>query len=137
MIRYLLDTNVISELRKVRPRGAVVAWLETLRVEQIFISAVTIGELQAGVELTRRQDAGKARELEMWLDPVVASSALLPMNDACFREWARLMAGKSNALREDAMIGATARVQGLSVATRDEKDFKHLGVDIFNPFKFH
>ena len=63
MIRYLLDTNVISELRKTKPHGAVVAWLETLRVEQIFLSAVTMGELQAGVELTRRRDAAKAHEL--------------------------------------------------------------------------
>jgi predicted nucleic acid-binding protein len=57
------------------------------------------------------------------------------MDHICFREWSRLMAGKSEALREDAMIGATARVHGLTVATRDEKDFRHLGVEIINPFK--
>jgi predicted nucleic acid-binding protein len=133
--RYLLDTNIISELRKSRPHGTVVAWLETLRVEQIFLSAVTMGELQAGVELTRRQDVRKAQELEAWLNSVEASFAVLPMDHTCFREWSRLMAGKSEALREDAMIGATARVHGLTVATRDEKDFRHLGVEIINPFK--
>jgi predicted nucleic acid-binding protein len=131
----LLDTNIISELRKSRPHGTVVAWLETLRVEQIFLSAVTMGELQAGVELTRRQDVRKAQELEAWLNSVEASFAVLPMDHTCFREWSRLMAGKSEALREDAMIGATARVHGLTVATRDEKDFRHLGVEIINPFK--
>jgi predicted nucleic acid-binding protein len=135
--RYLLDTNVISELRKTRPHGAVVAWLETLRVEQIFLSAVTMGELQTGVELTRRQDAIKASELESWLTSVEMSFAFVPMDPACFREWSRLMAGKPDALREDAMIAATARVHGFDVATRDEKDFKHLGVEILNPFKFH
>lgn len=135
MTRYLLDTNIISELRKSRPHGTVVAWLETLRVEQIFLSAVTMGELQAGVELTRRQDVRKAQELEAWLNSVEASFAVLPMDHTCFREWSRLMAGKSEALREDAMIGATARVHGLTVATRDEKDFRHLGVEIINPFK--
>jgi hypothetical protein len=134
--RYLLDTNVISELRKTRPHGGVVAWLETLDVEQILLSAVTMGELQAGVELTRGQDAAKASEIESWLTLVERSFAFVPMDPACFREWSRLMAGKPDALREDAMIAATARVHGFMVATRDEKDFRHLGVQIINPFKF-
>jgi len=133
--RYLLDTNVISELRKTRPHGAVVAWLETLRAEQIFLSAVTMGELQTGVELTRGQDLAKANEIEIWLTSVEMSFAFIPMDSACFREWSRLMAGKPDSLREDGMIAATARVHGLTVATRDEKDFKHLGVEIVNPFK--
>jgi predicted nucleic acid-binding protein len=134
--RFLLDTNVISELRKIKPHGAVVAWMETLRVEQIFLSAVTMGELQDGVELTRGQDPAKAREIESFLTSVELSFAFVPMDSACFREWSLLMAGKPDALREDAMIAATARIHGFSVATRDEKDFKHLGVEIFNPFKF-
>jgi len=136
VIRFLLDTNVISELRKTKPHGAVVAWLESLRVEQIFLSAVTLGELQTGVELTRRQDAAKASELEAWLTSVETSFAFVPMDPACFREWYRLMAGKPDALREDAMIAATATVHGFIVATRNEKDFKRLGVEIINPFKF-
>ena len=137
MTRFLLDTNVISELRKKKPHGAVVAWLETLRVEQIFLSAVTMGELQDGVELTRRQDPAKAREIESFLTSVEMSFAFVPMDSACFREWSRLMAGKPHALREDGMIAATAKVHGFTVATRDEHDFKHLGVEIINPFKFH
>ena len=137
MIRFLLDTNVISEVRKIRPHGGVIAWLETLGAEQIFISAVTMGELQTGVELTRKQDFGKAQELESWLLSVEMSFAVVPMDSACFREWSRIMAGKPEGLREDAMIAATARVKGFTVATRDEKDFRHLGVEIVNPFKFH
>jgi toxin FitB len=135
VIRYLLDTNVISELRKIKPHGAVVAWLENLGVDQIFLSAVTMGELQAGVELTRLQDTTKAREIESWLSSVEMSFAFVPMDSACFREWSRLMAGKPDTVREDAMIAATARVYGFRVATRDEKDFKRLGVEIINPFK--
>jgi predicted nucleic acid-binding protein len=135
--RFLLDTNVISELRKIKPHGAVVAWLETLSVGQIFLSAVTMGELQSGVELTRRQDPAKAHEIESFLTSVALSFAFVPMDHACFREWSRLMAGKPDALREDAMIAATAKVHSFTVATRDEKDFKRLGVEIFNPFKFH
>ena len=137
MTRFLLDTNVISELRKTKPHGGVVAWLETLRVEQIFLSAVTMGELQTGVELTRRRDSAKAHEIESFLTSVEVSFAFVPMDQACFREWSRLMAGKPDAMREDAMIAATAKVHGFTVATRDEKDFKHLGVEIVNPFKFH
>jgi len=114
-----------------------VAWLETLRVEQIFLSAVTIGELQAGVELTRRHDSAKAREIESWLTSVEMSFSCVPMDSACFREWSRLIAARHDTLREDAMIAATARVHGFTVATRDEKDFKNLGVEIINPFKFH
>jgi len=133
--RYLLDTNVVSELRKSRPHGAVLAWIESLGPEQIFVSAVTVGEIQAGVEPTRRQNASKAREIEDWLNYVETVFAFLPMDPACFREWARLMAGKPTTLREDGMIAATAAVHGLTVATRDEKDFKHLGVRVVNPFK--
>lgn len=135
MTRYLLDTNVISELRKPKPHGGAVAWVKTLRVEQIFLSAVTIGELQAGIELTRKNDAGKAREIENWLNLVEVSFAALPMDSACFREWARLMTGKSPELIEDAMIAATARVHGLEVATRNERDFRKFQVGAFNPFQ--
>ena len=136
MTRYLLDTNIVSELRKPRPHGAVVAWVRTLRPEQVFLSAVTIGELQAGVELTRRNDAAKAREIEGWLNHVEASFTALPMDSACFREWARLMVGKSPELIEDAMIAATARVHGLHVATRNERDLRQFQVAAFNPFQF-
>ena len=70
MNRYLLDTNVVSELRKPRPHGAVVAWLTSQQEEQLFLSAVTLGELQAGIERTRRQDTIKADEIEGWLDQI-------------------------------------------------------------------
>lgn len=135
MTRYLLDTNVISELRKNKPHGAVLAWLGSLRNEQIFISAATIGELQAGVERTRRQNAAKAGEIEAWLTELEGSYALLPMDAACFREWSRLMEGRAESLAMDAMIAATARIYGLIVATRNEKDFRHLGVEMVNPFR--
>lgn len=135
MIRFLLDTNVASELRKPKPHGAVVAWVGSLREERVFISAVTLGELQRGVEQTRKQDAGKAREIEAWLERVQPSFNVLSMDGACFREWARIMEGKDDRLLEDAMIAAIARVHGLKVATRNESDFLRLGVAFFNPFK--
>jgi hypothetical protein len=134
--RYLFDTNVVSELRKVKPHGAIVAWIKTLRSDQIFLSALSLGELQAGVELTRKNDPAKASEIENWLSLVEGSFAVLPMDAACFREWARLNSGKASELLEDAMIAATARVHGLEIATRNQKDFQRLNVATFNPFKF-
>lgn len=131
---YLLDTNVVSELRKPRPHGGVLAWIEDIADEDIFLSAVTIGELQAGIELTRRQDRAKAHEIEAWLDKVANSFQILPMDGRAFREWARLMDGRSDQLLEDAMIAATARVHRLTVVTRNARDFQPFGVPVLNPF---
>jgi len=135
LIRYLIDTNVLSEMRKPKPHGGVFIWLQSLDLGQAFFSAVTFGEIQRGVELTRRQDPLKANEIEAWAAHLERASQVLPMDSACFREYARLMHGRSDTLAEDAMIAATARVHGLTVATRNERDFVHLGVSGFNPFK--
>ena len=131
---YLLDTNVVSELRKPRPHGAVLAWLESVDDTQLFLSAVTLGEIQAGIELTREQDPAKAAEIEAWLELVAQTYNVLPMDAGAFRYWARLMHRQSDTLYEDAMIAATARLHGLTVVTRNVADFKALGVALFNPF---
>ena len=135
MNRYLLDTNVVSELRKPKPDGAVLAWFNELQETQLCLSVVTIGELQTGVELTRAQDPHKAAQIEAWIDLLEQSFQVLPMNALCFREWARLMSSWRDDLLEDAMIAATARVHDLVVATRNERDFTSLDVQISNPFK--
>lgn len=132
---YLLDTNVVSELRKPKPHGAVVAWVQAAPDVGLFLSAVTIGEIQAGIEITREQDLPKARLLECWLDEVVASYRILPMDAEVSREWARLMHRRSDTLSEDAMIAATARVHGLTVVTRNVSDFQAFGVRLVNPFE--
>jgi toxin FitB len=131
---YLLDTNVVSELRRVRPHGAVLAWLQAVRDADLHLSAVTIGELQSGVEMTREQDPIKAMEIEAWLERVASTYNVLAMDARTFRCWARLLHRRSNNLVEDAMIAATAEVHNLTVVTRNVRDFVLFDVRTLNPF---
>jgi len=131
---YLLDTNVVSELRKPRPHGAVVEWLQSAADAELHLSAVTLGEVQAGIELTREQDAAKAAEIEAWADLVAESYNVLPMDGETFRVWARLMHRKSDTLFEDAMIAATAIVHELTLVTRNVTDFAQFDIPLVNPF---
>src|SRR5258707_9299890 len=85
MSSYLLDTNVVSELRKPRPHGAVVAWLDGTADEELHLSAVTLGEMQAGVEITREHDPKKASEIEILIDHVAQTWNLLPVHAPRFR----------------------------------------------------
>lgn len=132
---FLLDTMVISELRRQRPHGAVLAWLKGVDDADLRLSAVTLGEIQAGIEMTRKQNPMRAGELEAWLDAVAASWNVLPLDGVIFRRWAQLMHGRSDDLIEDAMIAATAAVHGLTVVSRNVRDFRHFGVKTFDPFK--
>jgi len=132
---FLLDTNVISELRRPKPHGAVLAWFEAVEDAQIYLIAVSLGEIQAGIELTRAQDEAKASQIAAWLELGAASYNVLAMDALAFRAWARLMHRKPDTVYEDAMIAATAKVHGLTVVTRNVADFKAFGVPLLNPFK--
>ena len=131
---YLLDTNVISELRRIKPHGAVVSQIQSIEDKDLYLSAVTIGEIQAGIEITREQDATKAMQIEQWLDLVADSYNVLSIDAAVFRIWAKLMHRTSDTLYEDAMIAATAKQHHLTVVTRNIADFKGFDVKLLNPF---
>ena len=131
---YLLDTDVVSELRRPKPHGAVVAWLRGVDDADLHLAAVSLGEIQAGVEITREQDPAKAAEIEAWLELVAGSWNVLAADGRVFRAWARLMHGRDDRLIEDALIAATAQVHGLTVVTRNVKDFRPFGVTVLDPF---
>src|SRR5712671_3559078 len=130
---YLLDTNVDSELRRPKPHGAVLTWLESIADADLHLCAVTIGEIQSGIEITREQDAAKAGEIEAWLEQVAETYNVLAMDARTFRCWARLTHRRPDRLIEDAMVAATAIVHNLTVVTRNVRDFEQLGVQTFNP----
>jgi toxin FitB len=131
---YLLDTNIVSELRRARPHGAVIAWLRDKRNNDLHVSAVTIGEIQSGIEVTREQDEAKAAEIEAWLEQVAETYNVISMDARAFRSWARLMHRRTDDLIEDAMIAATAALHNLTVVTRNVRDFDDFDVPTLNPF---
>jgi hypothetical protein len=133
---YLLDTNVVSELRRNKPHGAVVAWIQSVDDKDLYLSAVTLAEIQAGIEITRDQDNQRAAELEAWLDQVAFTYNILSLDGEAFRAWAKLMHKTSDTLYEDAMIAAIAKVNKLIVVTRNVTDFESFDVELLNPFEY-
>ncbi|APW46055.1 type II toxin-antitoxin system VapC family toxin [Rhodoferax antarcticus] len=131
---YLLDTHVISELRKAKPHVGVLAWLQGTAESDLYISAVTLGEIQRGIELTREQNAPKALEISQWAGRLSNVHNILPVDVAIFRLWAKLLHRRSDALFEDAMIAATALTHHLIVVTRNTQDFAGFNVPLLNPF---
>ena len=126
---------MVSELRKAKPHGGVLAWLRSVDDRHLHLSAVTLGEIQAGIEVTREQDPEKAAEIELWADQVAQTWNVLPMDAQTFRIWATFMHRRSDTLIEDAMIAATAQVHRLQIVTRNIRHFRDFGIELFDPFK--
>jgi hypothetical protein len=135
-VRFLLDTNVIAELRKgPRANPNVRAWTEALDPDDIVLSLLTIGEIRRGIESVRRRDLTAARSLERWLHRLLAEhrDRILQVDLAVAEEWGRL--NVPNPLPViDGLLAATAKVHGLVFATRNIKDVVHTGVEVVNPF---
>jgi toxin FitB len=133
---YLLDTVVLSELRKRRRNAHVVAWIQTLRSEDLFLSAVTIGEIELGIEKQRVPDPAFADELSRWLERTlrVYGDRILPLDARVARRWGRLAARIGNKSL-DLAIAATALEHGLTVATRNVSHFAPTGVPVYDPFE--
>ncbi len=132
---FLLDTNVVSELRRPKPHGAVLAWIASVDEADLHLSVVTLGEIQAGIETTRDQYDAKAAEIERWLDLIASAYNVLPVDGPPYRVWAQLMHARSDTLYEDAMIAATARIHKLTVVTCNVANFAGFEVAVLNPFK--
>jgi predicted nucleic acid-binding protein len=135
-LSYLLDTNVISELRKgERADPAVSAWFEGLADEEIFISVLTVGEIRRGIESIRRRDPDSAAALDGWLARIVEShfDRIIPVDRAVAEEWARLNVPDPLPV-VDGLLAATAKVADLTLATRNVADIEGTDVAIFNPF---
>ncbi len=135
---YVLDTNVLSELRKVRlgkTDGNVTAWTESVDAADLFVSAITIMELELGVLSIERKDATQGAMLRAWLEQHVLpefSRRMLPIDTAVAQRCARLHVPDQRGER-DALIAATALVHGMALVTRNVADFKPTGVTIVNP----
>ncbi len=111
---YLLDTNAVPELRKPRPRGGVLARVRSLEEAVLRVAVLTLGEIRAGIELTREQEPARATDIEGWLNRVAGAHSVLPPDASVFHMWARLMHRRSDILYDDAMITAVARTCKLS-----------------------
>ncbi|MGH9369037.1 MAG: type II toxin-antitoxin system VapC family toxin [Thermoanaerobaculia bacterium] len=135
---YLVDTNVLSELRKGRRCDARVSrWFAAVSDEDVFLSALVVGEIRRGIERIRRRDGRSARALDAWLRRLVAShrDRILPVDETVAEEWGRLSVPDPVPV-VDGLTAATARVHGLTLATRNVRDVARTGVPYVNPFKF-
>lgn len=133
---YLVDTNVISELRKgERADPAVRAWFASVADEELFLSVLTVGEIRQGVERICRRDPAAATALDRWLDRVVDThrDRLVPVDRLVAEEWGRMNVPDPLPVI-DGLLAATAKVTGLTLATRDVGDVERTGVDLVNPF---
>jgi toxin FitB len=136
-VNFLVDTNVLSEVRKGhRCNESVAEWWSTVAEKEIFISVLTIGEIRKGIESVRRRDDRGAAALEAWLSRVVSHhrDQILPIELDIVEEWGRLIVPDPLPVI-DGLLAATAKVRGLTLVTRNVADIARTGVDSFNPWQ--
>lgn len=134
---YLLDTNVLAEIRKPRAHGGVMAWFESVETDELYVSVMTVGEVQQGIERLRRRDPRQAAVYEAWLRRLRRqySDRVLPITEEIAAEWGRLNAGDPLPV-VDGLLAATAVVHRLTVVTRNVADFDRTGVPLLDPFEW-
>ncbi|GAA4331482.1 type II toxin-antitoxin system VapC family toxin [Pigmentiphaga soli] len=134
---YLVDTNVLSELRRKQPDGNVVQWLEKRPPTTLFLSALTMGELRKGIE--QMPEGGRKRIYLDWLEVELSrffSGRILAIDQPVADCWGRLVAQAGRTLPAiDSLLGATALTHGLTLVTRNERDFQYPGLDVINPWE--
>jgi predicted nucleic acid-binding protein len=135
-VSFLLDTNVVSELRKgARADAGVAAWFAAAASDELYLSVLVIGEIRRGIERVRRRDAAAAASLERWLTRLGSDheDRILPVDRAVAEAWGRLDAAGSLPT-VDGLLAATAEVHGLTLVTRNTRDFARTGVPCLDPF---
>jgi len=132
---YLLHTGIVSELRSRQPHRGVLNWFSAIAPEQIYLSAVTVGEIQSGIEIAREQHPDLAEELDDWLANVLESQYVLPLDSSVFRAWARLLHRRWDTRPVEVMIAATAVVHGLIVVTGNPEAYARFNVKTLNPYE--
>ena len=133
---FLIDTNIISEVRKgVRCDPSVAIWFDGVPEDQLFLSALVVGEIRKGVELARPRDPDRATALEAWLSTLAAGFAnrILPIDRAVAESWGRMSAVRTVPVI-DGLMAATALVHDMTLVTRNEADVVGLGARVLNPF---
>jgi predicted nucleic acid-binding protein len=137
-LNFLMDTNVISEVRKgMRCDRGVAAWYASVDDNDLYLSVLVTGEIRRGIEQARRRDPARAAFFERWLADVDAAfgERILPIDRAIADEWGRLSAIRT-VPPVDGLLAATAKVHGMTLATRNESDIAELGAAVLNPFRF-
>jgi hypothetical protein len=135
-VTYLLDTNVLSETRKRQPAEGVIEWIAATPPERLHVSVLTLGEIEQGIARIRgRGDRQQAAALEGWLREIELGFAdrILPVTMPVASTWGRQQYARPLPV-VDALIAATARVNGMTIVTRNVKDFEHSGVEVLDPF---
>lgn len=135
---FLLDTNVVSELRRARPDRIVEEWLDGVSSMDLHLSVLVAGEIRRGIELLRHREPDRARALDEWLDGLVAAYAdrLLPVSAAVADAWGRLSARRPLPVADGIML-ATAEVHGLTLVSREAPSLADLGVPTLSPWESH
>lgn len=136
-MNFLIDTNIISEVRKgLRCDPRVAAWYESIDDDALYLSVLVLGEIRKGIELCRSRDAAKARALATWLARVETAFAdrILSIDRFVADEWGRMSAERPVATI-DSLLAATAKVHGMTLVTRNDTDVAGLGANVLNPFK--